>query len=354
VPRAKEGPSPRIVERNKRPGVGYALTEDGLELPVIDLTHPAFGDLPDDAAQEQAVREYLEATARAARTPGVLRDAVLWLMSRRSLLMRAIRDSGGSYLPGLSTYLLKLGPANLGAGYAGRLDRLVAASVPALSARLRLRNMADLAAEALVPRLRAQAGRPLRMVNIGGGPAMDSLNALLLLRRDHPQLLDGRPVRVHVLDVDPAGAAFGQRALEALRADGGPLRNVDATLAYHRYDWTDSRALASLADGWDLEHAIVAGASEGGLFEYGGDETVIANLEALHRLVPAEAFVVGSVTREGPLTRAVQASGLPQTTHPRTVEAFGALVTRAGWTLDRVVDNLMTFDVRLQASSREA
>jgi hypothetical protein len=145
--------------------------------------------------------------------------------------------------------------------------------------------------------------------------------------------------------------AFGQRALEALRADGGPLRHVDATLAYHRYDWTESRALASLAGGWDLEHAIVAGSSEGGLFEYGGDDTVMANLEALHRVVPAEAFVVGSVTRDGPLTRAVRASGLPQTTHPRSLETFTALVERAGWTLDRMVDNLMTFDVRCRTSS---
>lgn len=344
----REGPSARVVERNKRPGVCYALTENGIELPVIDLTHPAFGDLPDRAAQEQAVREYLETMARASRTPSVLRDLAVWLMSRRSLLMRAIRDSGGSYLSGLSTYLLKLGPENLGAGYAGRLDRVVAASVPALSARLRLRNMANLTAEALVPRLQARAGQPLRVLNIGGGPAMDSINALLLLCRDHRPLLDGRSVHVYVLDVDPTGVAFGGRALEALCAEGGPLQNVDATLAYHRYDWTESRALASLADGWGLEHAIVAGSSEGGLFEYGGDETVIANLEALRRLVPAGVFVVGSVTRDGPLTRAAHASGLRQTTHPRSLEGFTALVTRAGWTLDRVVDNLMTFDVRLR------
>jgi len=31
-----------IPERNKRTGVCYALTDDGLELPVVDITHPAF------------------------------------------------------------------------------------------------------------------------------------------------------------------------------------------------------------------------------------------------------------------------------------------------------------------------
>ena len=33
---------PKIPEQNKKPGVCYAVTDDGLELPVIDITHPAF------------------------------------------------------------------------------------------------------------------------------------------------------------------------------------------------------------------------------------------------------------------------------------------------------------------------
>jgi len=31
---------PRVPELNKKPGVCYAVTDDGLDLPVIDLTHP--------------------------------------------------------------------------------------------------------------------------------------------------------------------------------------------------------------------------------------------------------------------------------------------------------------------------
>lgn len=33
---------PRIPEKNKRAGLSYAVTDDGLELPVMDMTHPAF------------------------------------------------------------------------------------------------------------------------------------------------------------------------------------------------------------------------------------------------------------------------------------------------------------------------
>jgi hypothetical protein len=250
----------------------------------------------------------------------------------------------------MDTYLLKLGPNNLGAGYAGRIDRLIAASVPALSVRLRLRNMAELTAEALVPRLQAQAGTPLRMVNIAGGPAMDSLNALLLLRREHPRLLHDRPVHVHVLDLDAAGAGFGGRALAALLGDGGPLRGTKATFTYYRYDWAESQELASLAGSLDLEDGIVACSSEGGLFEYGTDEVVVANLEALRPLVPPGSFMVGSVTRDSPVTRTMRAANPLQTTRPRSLEGFETLIKRAGWELDRVAENLMTFDVRLQPS----
>ncbi len=340
----------RIVEHGKRPGLCYALTHNGVELPVVDITQPAFSELPDPAAQEAAVREYLATAASQARLPKVLGAVLFWLMSRRSPLMRAIRASRGSYLPGMDTYLLKLGPDNLGAGYAGRIDRLVAASVPALSVRLRLRNMAELTAEALAPGLQAHPGTPLRMVNIAGGPAMDSLNALLLLRRDHPRLLQDRPVHVHVLDLDAVGAGFGERALLALQADGGPLWGTRATFTSHRYDWAESQHLASLAGSLDLEDGIVACSSEGGLFEYGTDEVVVANLEALRRLLPPGSFMVGSVTRDSPVTHAVRAANPPQTTHPRSLEEFEALLTRAGWALDRVAENLMTLDVRLQPS----
>jgi hypothetical protein len=33
---------PRIPEKNKRADLSCAVTDDGLELPVIDITHPAF------------------------------------------------------------------------------------------------------------------------------------------------------------------------------------------------------------------------------------------------------------------------------------------------------------------------
>ena len=42
----------KILEKDKKAGVCYAITDDGLELPVIDLTHPAFElQLPESELQ---------------------------------------------------------------------------------------------------------------------------------------------------------------------------------------------------------------------------------------------------------------------------------------------------------------
>jgi hypothetical protein len=347
---AQSGPETRLSERNKRPKVCYALTDDGVELPVIDLTNPAFSDVPSQAAQEQIAADYLKNAARQARMPRVLKGGLYWLMSLCSPLMRAARDSAGSYLSGMSTYLAKLGPENLGTAYATRLDRAVARALPSLSMRLRLRNMVALMVEALGPLLQAQPGRPLHLINIAGGPATDSVNTLLVLQRDQPRLLAGRTVHIHVLDIDASGAAFGRRALGALMAEGGPLQSVHADLQHERYDWTNSRSLAALVEGWSLERSIVACASEGGLFDYGDDQTVVSNLRTLRGLLPTDAFTVGSVTRDGPCQGAMRASGLPSPTHLRSREGFSDLISRAGWTLDRVIDNWMSYDVRLRLS----
>src|SRR5262249_59657568 len=114
--------------------------------------------------------------------------------------------------------------------------------------RLRLQAAAGLLAESLVPALAARPG-PLHLLNIGGGPAIDSLNALLLLRRDHPERLAGRPVRIHVLDIDAEGPAFGARALAAVQAPGASLEGLDAGLAHVAYDWNESHRLPAIVAG---------------------------------------------------------------------------------------------------------
>ncbi len=324
-------------ELRKKPGVYYALTIDGLELPVVDVTHPAFAVSPTDAQQAALVAAFLAQEMPFAKLPPVLRRGLLRFFLRGSVLARGIRGAEGTFLGGMSTYLLKLGPDNLGDAYAKPIDRRIAAALPALAVRWRLADMARLLADRLAPRLEARPGVPLRFVNIAGGPAMDSLNALLLLARERPAVLAARTVAIDVLDGDASGPTFGARALAALSAPAAPLHAVDARLRHVAYDWNDTRPLRGVLDDARGAGAVATGSSEGGLFEYGSDDAILANLTAAREAGPPDFAMLGSVTRaDRPIQRLRETS--QPATRPRGLEVFSALVARAGWRVERAIE----------------
>ncbi len=336
---------------DRKAGLRYAVAHHGpdgaLELPIIDVTHPAFALSPTEDEMRARVAEFLTAPRPFAKLPAFLRRRLLRFFLRKSTLGRGIGRAHGSYLSGLGTYLLKLGPDNLVGGLATPIDRRIAAGLPAVSLRLRLQDMATLLAEALAPRLAAQPGRPLRLLNIAGGPAMDDLNALILLRRDHPAVLAGRRVQIDVLDLDVEGPAFGARALAALAEPGGALAGVDARLVTVRSNWTDVAPLREVLAAVRREGAVAAGSSEGGLFEYGSDQEIAANLACLRDEAPEGFVMVGSVTRNDEVNRRLRALG-SAATHPRGLEVFRALAARSGWRVARAVERPLSDQVVLE------
>ena len=341
------------IEKKKKPGVAYALARlgphgagDEVELPVVDVTNPAFALALTDAELGARVAAFLAEPQPFAKLPPFLRRSLLGFLLRGSVLARGIRSAEGGYLSGLSTYLLKLGPDNLGDAYARPIDRRIAAALPTMAVRLRLQDMATLLADALAPTLAARPRHPLCLLNIAGGPAMDSLNALLVLRRDRPELLDGRRVKIDVLDLDDDGPAFGARALAALGAGGGALHGIDVQLRHLRASWTEIGALRDLLRATRLEAAVTAGSSEGGLFEYGTDAEIEAILDCLRDEAPPHFVMVGSVTRaDAPIQRLRQTSRFAL--HPRGLAAFRALAARSGWRVARVLERPFSDHVAL-------
>jgi hypothetical protein len=333
-------------EPNKRPGVRYAFSADGIELAIVDVTHPAFAVAIDDAELARQVAAFVAQGPPLAKFPAFLRRWLLRLLLRGSTLARGIARSNDSYLPGMDTYLLKLGPENLGAAYTTPIDRKIAAALPAFAVRLRLQDVAGLLAEALRPRLADAPGRPLHFLNIAGGPAMDSLNALLLLAREDRRLLEGRPIRIAVLDLDAAGPTFGARALAALAAEDAPLRGLDVSLHHVRYDWSNADALEPTLAAARAAGALVAASSEGGLFEYGSDEHIVANLARLRAGAPPHAVMAGSVTRAD---RPVQVLQLSSTAalRLRGLTLFRPLAASAGWAVARAIERPFSDQVLL-------
>jgi hypothetical protein len=334
--------TPRVPETRKRPGVFYAVTEDGLELPIVDVTHPAFASAVTDEEERALVDRFLKEPQPLRRLPAPVRKRLLKLLFRGTVLGRHFAAADGSFLSGIATYLLKLGPDNLGV-YANRVDRRIAAAFPAATMRWRLRDIARLLADALAPMLVAGDTSPVHLVNIAGGPALDSLNALLLLEREQPAALRGRTFVLNVLDGDDGGPTFGARALAAWRAKGGPLQEVDVVFRHVRYDWRRAQDLTAVLDAARADQARgvrgarVAGSSEGGLFEYGSDEEIVENLRALRQGAPEDVAMVGSVTRADAPVQRLRQMGAPAI-RPRGLAAFRELARAGGFDVVRVIE----------------
>ncbi len=335
-----------VPEKHKKPGLCYVLADDGIELPVIDITHPAFALEPSEEELRREVERALSELERVGRMPPLARRLLLALSLKGSRLAAGIRSSAGTYLSGMSTYLLKLGPDNLGRCYAKRVDRRIAASLPCLSVQLRLKDTARLLADGLKPLLARDSARPLYLLNLGGGCASDTLNALVLLSREERKLIAARQVSIDVLDRDEVGPAFGGRALLALRAEAAPLHGLSVALRPVALDWSDGGRLRELLEAATSARAIIAVASEGGLFEYGSDEEIEACLALVARYGPEDVVVVGSVTRiDGAaslLNRASQAAMVH-----RGLPSFEELARRSGFRVHRRIDRPLSHNLAL-------
>lgn len=324
----------------------YVPTDDGLQLPAVDVTNPAFTVTPTEAELDALTSQFIAETADRPELPPPVRAALA-----QSILGKALIAAAGGFLPGMDTYLLKLGPDHLTHPFTV-IDRRIAASFPGFTTRLRLQDMAALIADGAAPQLAASPSRPLCLINIAGGAAADSWNALIRLRIEHPDLLEGRALSIAVLDPDGRGPRFGAKAVAALTAEGGPLGGLAVGVRHLPYDWSHPEHLAPLLDELRAREAACAISSEGGLFEYALDHTVVANLGALRAGAAADAIVVGSVTREGAAARAaLAASRVP--TQPRTLEAFAALARSGGWTIDTSIARPFSYDVRLMTAGHE-
>ena len=339
-----------VPEKRKVPGVRYATACDGVELPVVDVTDPRFVITLRDNEQAQLVEQFLREGQPFARAPAPIRRALMRLFLRRSILGRAIQRAEGTFMTGMDTYLLKLGPENLPTALATPVDRRIAASLPALSVRIRMQDVARLLADSIETRLEEAPQRLLHLVSIGGGPAIECLNALVLLQRDHPELLAERHMVVTTLDPDAGAATFGARALDALREIGAPLHGLDVAFRHRVYDWRRPTELAdalAVVDG----DPIVAASSEGGLFEYGSDDDIRANLEHLHDAAIQCTLATGSVTRADEPVQRLRALSRP-TTRPRGLDAFRRLAGEAGWRVVRAIERPFSDQVLLQPATR--
>ncbi|MES2256425.1 MAG: hypothetical protein V4559_15465 [Pseudomonadota bacterium] len=330
-----------IVKQMHDDGVLFAQAGEGYELPIIDLAHPRFF-VPDEPGPVGAMRDAFHADdIRRRRIPKFLMRFVLRSAARKSRLVHALFGSGGGFLDGLSTYVMKLGAENLVPPYDDPIDRKFAASPHIPLLRLRMQQVATMVADGVKDELLRRPQAPLHLINIGGGPAIDSINTLMRL---NAYGCLQRPVVIHVLDGDDAGPAFGAKALAVLKAEGNPLQGTDVTFDHQRYDWNRTSLLEELMGSLKSEYAVVAASSEGALFEYGTDQAIIGNLKALRT---GAALVAGSVTSADAMRRRMIADSKFKI-FPRGIEGFAPLAAAAGFAIAQSRDAMLSDQVLLR------
>lgn len=318
----------------------YTTTKEGEQVAIIDVTNPAFTLTVADAEVVALQEQYILEAARRQEIPTALQEAL-----RSSKFGRGLMAASGTFLDGMTTYLLKLGPENLREG-TSPIDQRIAASFPAFAARLRLQDISRLLADGLEVTAAVDPRRRLCLVNIGGGPGADSWNALISLRNARAELLADREIRIAVMDLDERGPAFGSRALDALRAAGAPLSGLNIRFRHFGYEWSCTERLRAALEELGAIDTACGISSEGALFEYGSDDEIVSNLRVLHAGTARDAIVVGSVTREGKPVRASLIANRVAT-RPRTIEAFRALAEQGGWIVQLVMERPFSYHVRL-------
>ena len=70
-------PRIRISEPRKKPGVAYVVSDDGVELPVIDLTHPSFDVAELEARLPESTAAFIADTRRREKLPKFVGNLVM-------------------------------------------------------------------------------------------------------------------------------------------------------------------------------------------------------------------------------------------------------------------------------------
>jgi len=326
-----------IPEKNKVSGLSYVYTECGLELPVLDITHPLFTASINEENLEALCKESAQRAKSMKEIPAAQKMAIF----EKSYIFGGYfhKDPNATYLSGMSTYMLKLGPNLIGGGEERNIDRMIAMGVISAAARMRLRDICRLQANALVPRLMASPGKEFCLINIAGGAAADSINTLILVLGEDRSLLKNRKIEINLFDIDIDSANFAGRCIEALKAPGCHFHRLDISFNHIKYNWTDTGDLIDiLAKKGDC---ILTGTSEGGLFEYASDEEIKNNLDALYENSPDEMQFAGTVIHDidqvDP-TMAAMAEESRGSLQLRGIDGLRSILKKTKWKLDKTAN----------------
>jgi hypothetical protein len=285
-------------EKRKIPGISYAFTDSGIELPILDITHPLFKASTNKANLER-LRNTIEKTGdkmviHLKAMPSFLKN----FLAQHSYIIAGFLsiNKENNFLSGISTLMMKLGPGLIGNGIGKIFERRASRSISSVTLRVRIQDICELETEALIPQLTQWPEKNLCFINIGGGTASDSINTLILLLKKNPSLLKTRKIEINVLDMDTFGPGFGNNCIESLKTPDQYFHHLDISFRYMKYNWNDPSGMEGLLT--ERKDWVTLCSSEGGLFEYGTNEDIISNLNLLYDRTGDDVKIAGSLIKD--------------------------------------------------------
>ncbi len=284
--------------KKKIPGLSYAFTLNGIELPVLDITHPDFVACTNDKILHKLLPYVQKNAEKNAEKFNKIPSFYKRYLINHSFGIAELLDAEkqNMFASGTTTIMMKLGPRLIGKGRKRFWDRQMNKGFGPLVIRMRARDISRCEAETLIPLLKKYPEKDLCFINIAGGSASDNINALFLIQNENPALLTKRKIEINVLDIDTFGPGFGERCITALKEPGGRFNELDITFRHIRYDWNRVDALTELLS--ERKGCVQLFSSEGGLFEYCSDEVIIRNLNAIYGYSEKEAIIIGTLMHD--------------------------------------------------------
>jgi hypothetical protein len=295
--------------KKKIRGLSYTSTLNNVELPVLDITHPLFISSIDEVKLKKMLKEAEKNAEKTAEKFNNMPAFIKSFLAKRSFTMSELiqNKDDNKYLSGVSTLMLKLGPGLIGKGKKRFFERLSSRGIGGIVLRMRVRDISYCQAKALIPVLKKHPEKNLCLINIAGGAASDSINALVLVLKENPALLHNKKIEINVLDIDLFGPGFAGKCITELNKPGGLFHGLDLTYRHIPYDWNNTEALEKIFS--ERKDWLQACSSEGGLFEYCTDEVIRKNLDAIFNLSDSETTITGSLLHEiGKVDSAIIAS----------------------------------------------
>jgi AAA+ ATPase superfamily predicted ATPase len=191
----------------------------------------------------------------------------------------------------------------------------------------------------MIPLLARSPEKNICFINIAGGAASDSINALFIIQQENPALLNNRTIQINVLDIDTYGPAFADRCIAALKAPGNRFNELNISFKHIHYDWNSTVKLEELLS--ERKEWLQICSSEGGLFEYCSDEVITQNLNTIYNNSTDDIVIAGSLLHDIKIVDAgiIAALKISTSIKPRFLglEGLKSIINKNKWKLDSLI-----------------